>query len=234
MKRAALAANPRRHLVVQELVHDPRADPDGDAGDLSHRLVDLVCALMCQFPGRVHYLPGNHEISELTDRSIGKNGIPLNDLFRKGIETSYGDMAEPIRVAYLGLFRSLPLAIRTQNRVFLCHTLPEEQQLDTFDPSILGEADWPAPSLLRGGSVYAMTWGRDTSIETADRFAKIVDADLFVCGHQPCDEGFLRANDRLLILDGTDPLPVLLAFPARGPITMDDLVAGISPIGRLG
>ena len=39
---AALANNPRRHLVLQELVHGTRIYPD-DGGDKSHQLVDLVC-----------------------------------------------------------------------------------------------------------------------------------------------------------------------------------------------
>lgn len=229
LKDAALDRHPGRHLVVQELVHDTRTDPDGDDGDLSHRLIDVVCALKCQHPGRVHYLPGNHELSELTGRSIGKNGVPLNALFRKGVQTTYGDHAEAIVAAYDGLFRSLPLAARTPNGVFLCHTIPDARYLDEFDPTILDSDDWPGESLMRGGSVYAMTWGRDTTIETADRFAQIVGADLFVCGHQPCDEGAERANDRVLILDGTDPAPAWCLFPARGPITIDDLEAGVRP-----
>src|SRR4051794_1869026 len=64
LKEAALAKNTGRHLVLQELVHDPRIDPDEDA-DLSHRLVDVVCALKCEYPERVHFLLGNHELSEL-------------------------------------------------------------------------------------------------------------------------------------------------------------------------
>lgn len=226
LKVAALAANPGRHLVLQELVHDPRTDPDDPVGDLSHRLVDIVCALKCQYPDRVHYLPGNHELSELTGRSIAKKGVPLNQLFRLGLETSYGTMAGPIREAYDVLFRSLPLAVRTANRVFVCHTIPEAGQIDSFDRTVLSAGDWPPESLVRGGSVYAMTWGRDTSIETTERFAQVVDADLFVCGHQPCDEGFRRANNRLVLLDGTDPVGAYCLFPARGPIGVDDLLAG--------
>src|SRR3954452_20291963 len=45
---AALDANPGRHLVLQELVHGKRMYPD-DAGDRSHQLVDVVCALKCQY-----------------------------------------------------------------------------------------------------------------------------------------------------------------------------------------
>ena len=31
--------------------------------------------------------------------------------------------------------------------------------------------DWPEPAMKRRGTIYALTWGRDTSPETADRFA---------------------------------------------------------------
>jgi hypothetical protein len=182
----------------------------------------------------VHYLPGNHELSELTGRSIAKNGVPLNALFRKGIATSYGDMAGAIREAYDDLFRALPLAVKTPNRVFLCHTIPDARYLEEFDVGVLTAENWPPEALMRGGAVYGMTWGRDTAIETSERFAQIVDADLFVCGHQPCDEGFRKANDRLLILDGTDPLPVYCLFHAHGPITMDDLIAGVRAVPRRG
>lgn len=230
LKMAALDENPGRHLVVQELVHDPRVDPDGPSGDLSHRLIDVVCALKCQHPERVHYLPGNHELSELTGRSIAKNGVPLNELFRRGLESSYGEHAEAIREAYDGLFRSLPLAIRTPNRVFICHTVPDERYLEGFDSGVLSADGWPPESMIRGGTVYAMTWGRDATIETAERFARIVDADLFVIGHHPCDDGFLRLNDRVLSLDATDPLPACVLLRARGPITIEDVMAGVTPV----
>ena len=230
LKMAALDQNPRRHFIIQELVHDPRADPDSPPGDLSHRLIDVVCALKCQYPERVHYLPGNHELSELTGRSIGKNGVPLNDLFRLGLESSYGDQAGLIREAYDDLFRALPLAVRLPNRVFVCHTIPEARQLETFDPGILDASEFSPESLKRGGSAYAMTWGRDTTIEAADRFAEIVDADLFVIGHHPCDDGFLKLNDRVLALDATDPAPACVLLPTNRPIGMDDVMAGIRSI----
>ncbi|MBX6314731.1 MAG: serine/threonine protein phosphatase [Isosphaeraceae bacterium] len=226
LKLAALDKNPRRHLVLQELVHDPRTDVDSEKGDLSHRLVDLVCALKVQYPDRVHLILGNHELSELTDRSILKNGVPLNALFQKGLVTSYGARAGEIRRAYLDLFRALPLGVRTPNRVFLVHTIPDGRDLDSLDWGVLAADDWPPEALARGGSVYALTWGRDTSLETSDRFAELVDADLLIIGHHPLDEGFRIANPRLLILDGTDPSPACCLFPAQGPITIETLRQG--------
>jgi hypothetical protein len=223
---ADLAKKPGRHLVLQELVHGSAFYPD-EGGDKSHQLVDLVCALKCQFPDRVHLILGNHELSEMTGRPIAKNGVALNALFRRGIETAYGSRADEIEGAYHELFAALPLAIRSPNRVFVCHTLPNGDKLDDLDLSVLHTGEWPPESLIRGGSVYALTWGRDTSPETVDRFAGMVDADLFVTGHQPCEEGFQQPNLRQVIIDGTDPYPTYCLFPANGPLTIEGLVGGI-------
>ncbi len=155
---AALPDHPRRHLVLQELVHGNREYPN-EGGDRSHQLVDVVAALKCQFPERVHLILGNHELSELTGRSIAKAGVPLNDLFHQGVKTAYGPLADEIRAAYLEFFASLPLAVRTPNRVFDCHTIPDGNHLDDFDMSILESATWPLESARRGGTVYAITWG---------------------------------------------------------------------------
>ena len=86
---AALDRIPERHLVLQELIHGPLMYPD-DKGDRSHQLLDVVAALKCQYPERVHLILGNHELSELTGRIIGKDGETLNADVPQGITTAYG------------------------------------------------------------------------------------------------------------------------------------------------
>jgi Calcineurin-like phosphoesterase len=223
---AALGKNERRHLVLQELIHGNRMYPD-DGGDRSHQLVDLVCALKCQFPDRVHLILGNHELSELTNRPIGKNGVPLNALFRQGIDTAYGDRAATVYDTYKNLFAALPLAVRTPNRVFLCHTIPDAIELDGLDLGVLALDNWPPEAMKRHGTVYALTWGRDTEPPTIDRFASMIDADWFVTGHQPCDNGFRQPNHRQIIIDGTDPYPAYCLFPADSPVSIESLLAGV-------
>ena len=78
--------------------------------------------------------------------------------------------------------------------------------------------------MKRGGTIYALTWGRDTTPETADRFAAMVDADWFITGHQPCDEGFRQANHRQIIIDGTNPYSAYCLFPALGSVTIESLL----------
>jgi hypothetical protein len=230
---AALAQNPGRHLVLQELVHGNKFYPD-EQGDKSHQLVDIVCALKCQYPDRVHLILGNHELSELTGRPIAKAGVPLNALFRQGIGTAYGDHADAIYRAYRDLFAALPLAVRTVNRVFLCHTIPDPLDLEQFDCSIFEAEHWSAPAMARHGAVYAITWGRNTDPENIDRFAELVDADWFITGHQPCDEGFRQANHRQIIIDGTDPYPAYCLFSTREAATVDSLLKCVhvfTPVG---
>jgi len=229
LKVADLANNPGRHLVLQELVHGPFSYPN-EGGDRSHQLVDLVSALKCQYPDRAHLILGNHELSELTGRSISKNGVMLNELFHQGIRTAYGSLADSIHSAYLDLFAALPLMVRTENRVLLCHTLPDERYFDALDLQVLAGETWPEEAMKRGGTIYALTWGRDNQPELADRFATLMDADLFITGHQPCDEGFRQANHRQIIIDGTDPYPMYCLFNARGPIAIEQLLEGVRPV----
>ena len=132
--------------MLQELIHGNRFYPD-DGGDKSHQLVDLVSALKCQYPERVHLILGNHELSELTGRVIGKNGRALNADFRAGIETAYGERAGDIYDAYKALFAALPLAVRTPNRVFVCHTIPDARFLDDLDLGVLKADDWPPEAM---------------------------------------------------------------------------------------
>jgi len=232
LTEALLDRNPGRHLVLQELVHEINKNQE-DRPDLSHRLVDLVSALKCQHPERVHLILGNHELSELTGRIIGKDGQALNIRFREGLRLSYGDSCDEIYHSYLALFSALPLAVRTPNRVFLCHTIPDARYLDDFDVSVLASDEWPEESKKRGGTVYAITWGRDTTAETLDRFAEMVDADLFVTGHQPCEAGFRQANHRQLIIDGTNPYPTFCLFPAREPVTIESLLGSVKVMNVL-
>ncbi len=231
LQAARLRDHPKRHLVIQELVHGNFEYPH-EGGDKSHQLVDLVAALKCEFPDRVHWILGNHELSEITGRVIAKHGHELNRQFQIGIETAYGDLAETIADAYRELFCSLPIALRTPNRVWLSHTIPEGRTLDELDLSIIQRTGpWPSDAMKRGGVLYELTWGRDCSAETTDRFAALVDVDLFVTGHQACEEGFRVANPRLLIIDGSGQCPAYCCLPANEPLTIDSIAATVQLIG---
>jgi hypothetical protein len=227
-KLADLGNHPRRHVVFQEVIHGPFTYPNGT--DKSHQLVDLLAALACQYPRQVHFLVGNHELSQWTERKIAKDDRDLNDAFLDGVRTAYGDRGDEVYTAYLELFGAAPLAVRTPNRIFLSHSLPSARRLGSFDPAVLQQDEFTATDLKLGGSVHALVWGRDTSAATAAAFLAKVDADLLITGHIPCPEGFAVPNDRQLILDTLGTPACYCLFPADRPLTHEDLVSHVHPL----
>jgi hypothetical protein len=224
---ADLVRHPRRHLVLQELIHT-RAD--SFAADTSHQLVDLLAALVCQYPDRVHFLIGNHELAQATDRPIFKGDATHNDLFWEGVWSSYGERAGEVYAAYLELFGAAPLALRTPNRVFISHSLPPAKWLDAFDPAALEQDPSDPAGLAAGGSVYALLWGRDTAAEHVAAFLAKVDADLLITGHVPCDRGFEVPNDRQVILDCMGEPACYCLLPTGRPLAHDELVACVKTL----
>jgi hypothetical protein len=223
LQKADLAAHPRRHLVLQELIHGPHRYPGG--GDKSHQALDVLAALKVQFPERVHFLPGNHELAQWLGLWIGKTEDDLNGLFRQGIETAYGAHAEAVYAAYRDLIAAAPLAVRTPNRVFLSHSLPSAARLASFDPAALERDPSDEADLRPGGSVYALVWGRDTSAANAAAFLQKVNADLLITGHIPCEQGIEVPNDRQIILDALGPRAGYCLFPADRPLTQQQLIS---------
>jgi hypothetical protein len=225
LKAADLANHPTRHLVLQEVVHSEFKYPAG--GDKSHQLVDLFAALKCQYPMRVHLLPGNHEMAQMTGRTIGKGSESQNEGFIAGVRTAYGAAWQDVYAAYVALFRALPLALRTPNAVFLSHTLIPGRHLPAFHLTQLLQDSYADADYQPGGVVYGLLWGRDTSQETADEFLRKVDSDLLVSGHIPTDTGYEVPNSRQLIVDCSASPAAYVLFPADRPITQAELVAGV-------
>jgi hypothetical protein len=221
LQRADLARQPLRHLVLQEVIHGTFTYANG--GDKSHQLLDLVAALKCQFPNRVHFLLGNHELAQYTNRLIAKGDSDLNRLFREGVDAAYGANGPDIYDAYMQLLGVVPLALRTPNRVFLSHSLPPGSRLEGFDPNILERDEVAEADLVPGGSVHSLVWGRDTSQANVAAFLKKVDADLLITGHVPCEQGFDTPNDRQLILDSLGQVAAYCLFPVVRPVTLAEL-----------
>lgn len=222
LNKAQLERHPRRHLIVQELIHGTFRYPDGS--DKSHQAVDLWAALKCRFPHRVHYLPGNHELAQWTNRPIAKADLDLNASFLDGVRFAYGADGQKIYAAYLDLFRALPWAIRLPHRVFVCHTVPTLRDQQSCDWRRLESAELTDDDAQPGGLIYALTWGRDVSAPTAAAFLQKVDADLLITGHIPCDQGFTSPNDRQLILDSLGSPAAVCLCPADRPLTLTELL----------
>ncbi|MCA9174531.1 MAG: hypothetical protein KDB14_08595 [Planctomycetales bacterium] len=225
LKYADLEAQPRRHLVLQEVCHGGPFYP-GTRACMSHLMLEDVARLKVQYPDRVHFLLSNHELAELIELAIVKGNRMLNLQFRFGMEQQYGEAAEEIRAAACEFIRSCPLAIRLSNRIWVSHSAPADLDLEAFDAEVFSRP-LRNPDLVRGGAAFRLVWGRDFRQENADAFARLVDADLLVHGHEPCETGYCVPNTRQLVLDSSKSPACCLHVPLGAPPVMGELLRGL-------
>lgn len=224
---ADLPNHPRRHLVMQEVCHGGPAYP-GDAGCMSHLLLEDVAALKCEYPDRFHFLLSNHELAELGDFPICKSKRMLNLQFRAGIVELYGQAAaDKIRGAYMQFISTCPLAIRTVGGTFISHTLPDRCDVNGFNLNVferpLTPADWQP-----GSDVFRLVWGRDYRPANAAAFAKIVNAKLLIHGHEPIADGVSVPNPQQIILDCCSGRAAYAILPIVQTLTQNEALARVS------
>lgn len=219
---ADLAGHPRRHLVMQEVCHGGPCYPGG-LGCMSHLLLEDVARLKVEFPRQFHFLLSNHELAEMTDHPISKGGRLLNLQFRQGVQQMYGDRAPQVRAAYREFLRQCPLAIRLASRVFISHSLPDQTDVLGFDVGLFRRKPEPA-DLLPGGAAFRLVWGRDFRAANAAAFARLVDADLLIHGHEPCGQGYATPNAFQIILDCCGQSACYLTLPIQGAMNHPDAV----------
>jgi hypothetical protein len=220
---ADLKNNPRRHFVMQEAIHGKFRYPGG--GDKSHQLIDLFAALKSQFPHRVHYIPGNHELAQWTGKPVLKGDENLNRLFEDGVRTAYGpDAGAEVYQTYLELFKALPLAIRTGNGVLVSHSLPSARAMELFKPDVLERDSYEPTDLEHGGSVHSLLWGRDTAPANAANYLRKMGSSLLVSGHIANDAGYLIPNEHQVIVDCSESPAGYILFPANRPLSHNELV----------
>src|SRR5215212_4824627 len=135
---AALANNPQRHLVLHELIHGDHFDASG--AEDSWKMLYQAAELKCEFPGQIHFLLANHDLAQIHGEGIMKAGLSVCEAFYKGLKRDLPKDYHKVNIAITEFLLSLPLAIRTENGLFFCHSLPNDEQVQTFDFSIFDRA----------------------------------------------------------------------------------------------
>jgi hypothetical protein len=183
-------------VILHELIHDDLVQP-GQL-DLSIDLLLRVAQWKRDYPDNVFILQSNHELAQLRGQEISKGGRSVLHDFEQGIVHRFGDGAEAVLAAACDYISVLPLAARTRNGIFMCHSLPDPLLLDTFDISIFDRQPTEA-DLAPGGPAYALLWGRFHSPAAVNQFAQRLGVECFIIGHTPQDNGYATIG-RLIIL----------------------------------
>ncbi len=223
LKAADLGNNPQRHLVLHELIHGDHYDASG--AEESWVTLYRAAELKCDFPEQVHFMLANHDLAQIHGRGIMKAGLSVCEAFTKGVKKTFEGQHNVVTVAISEFLLSLPLAIRAPNGIFCCHSLPTDDQIDSFDFSIFDRQLSGPDYAQRSGPVYQLIWGRNFSPATVDKFADKVRAELIITGHQPQEMGHAVNGDKHLILASDHNQGVFLPIDLAQKYTVSDLVS---------
>jgi len=227
-KIARLDRRPRRHLILQEVCHGGPTYPQ-NGGCMSHTMLEDVAKLKVQYPDRVHFMLGNHELAELADYPIQKNRQMLNLLFRLGLQQMYGPAAEKVRESFFPFLRSCPLAVRLPGGVFISHSVPEDVDSRKFDKTVFTRELEDAEFLERG-AIFQLVWGRDYREENAQAFADLVGAKVLINGHEPCPEGFNAPNQTQIIIDCCGEKASYVILPTSGELSQAEILERVKKL----
>ena len=222
---ADLANNPQRHLVLHELIHGDHFDEKGREGSWVTLL--KAAELKCSFPGQVHFMLANHDLAQIHGEGIMKHGLSVCEAFTAGLKRDFGSPYHRVNVALSEFLLSLPLAIRTTTGLFFCHSMPRDDQMETFDFSLFDRPLTGEDYKRRTGPVYQLIWGRGVTPPGVDQFLAKVEAEMIITGHQPQDSGYLVNGERHLIIASEHNQGVFLPLDLSATYTMDDLVNGL-------
>jgi Calcineurin-like phosphoesterase len=226
---ADLDKHPGRHLILQEVCHGGPTYA-GNGGCMSHTLLEDVAKLKTQYPNRIHFILGNHELAEMTDYPIQKNKQMLNLLFRLGMQEKYGPDADRVRQVLALFVLSCPLGVRLPGGVFVSHSVPERCDSLPFDKTIFSRRIDPVEYYERT-AVFDLVWGRDYRPENAEAFAHLVGADVLINGHEPCIEGFSAPNPTQIILDCCSDHAAYVILSLDRPWTQAEILKRIRKLG---
>lgn len=224
---AALEKHPQRHVILQEIVHGGLLSKDGH--DLSLDMLLEAIGWAEKFPGQVHFLLANHDLSQVYGQPIMKDGYDLTDRFTRHFKVKAGSHLAAAQQAFRDFMLSMPLAAITFTGILLAHSLPSPRDMATFDTTILRrqltEADF-----ARTGSVYHLIWGRGQTPELLGALAKAWWCELFICGHQAQDAGYATIGEKMLILDSCHNHGTFLHIDLARPYTLKELVGATKPL----
>lgn len=231
IRAADLRNNPGRHLVLHELIHGDYFDSHG--AESSWITLFNAADLKCDFPDQVHFMLANHDLAQIHGEGIMKAGASVCEAFSAGVKKQFGGEADKVEIAVKEFLLSLPLAVRCPNRIFCCHSLPTDKQIETFDFTVFNRPLTGPDYARKTGPVYQLIWGRNMTPGTAALFAEEVEADILLTGHQPQESGYATNGPQHLILASDHNQGVYLPIDLSRQYKMDELVNEIRRFAML-
>jgi len=227
---ANLAQNKNTHVILQEIIHGGPEDEEG--GCLSYKLLFDAVAYKVKFPDRVHIIMGNHDTAFISNTDVMKNGKEMNVAMRSALDREFRHASERVKLAIKQFLFSQPLAVKCDNGILVCHSLPGDHYADKFDKRIF-ERQLRINDIIRPGSAYLLTWGRSHSQRLLDVMSKSLDADTFILGHQRQETGCSKAGNNLIIIASDHDHGCVLPIDLAKSYTVEKLLQLIIPLAAI-
>lgn len=229
---ARLEKSAANHVVVQELIHGERLI---NGLDLSYRMLVKIAQLLQKYPGQVHPLLANHELSQMDGHPVSKGGANMTENFDEGLEWVFGEEADTVAAALRTFVRAMPLALFTGNGVCCAHSLPGPSQMARFDTEIINrplEDEDYAPLV---GSAWMMVWGRGQTSEQMEALAEEWNVKLFCLGHAFVENGIAIGGPRTILLNTDHERATVLWMPLdEEAFTVETAMFSAMPLAAYG
>lgn len=232
---AGLERGPDRHITLHELIHGDRLV---DGVDLSHRMLLRAAELVLRHPLQVHPLLANHEISQLTGRSVSKGAGDNVVLFNDGLDRVYGDDWEDVAAALGRFIAAMPLALRSEpdaagGAVLCAHSVPSPHALSRFDVGVFDRELEPGDFIAPDGAAYLMTWGRGADAPMLAALGDRLRISLFCVGHQHAETGVELLAPNAVVINSDHERGAVIRIDLAAIPTAEEAVLAARPLAGI-
>ena len=127
---------------------------------------------------------------------------------------------------------SMPVAVKTENGILCCHSLPAPADLDGFDDQVIYREP-TIEDLDVGGDVHKMVWGRGHDEHVSLFLRHSWDARVIIVGHEKAPDGYKTIGDGTLILASDHDYGVALPIDLSELPSMERLISQIIPLSSI-
>ncbi len=171
-------------------------------GKKDDRSIDILESVMHNFKHRknFHALLGNHEWSAITMVSVYKGGVNQSHSFITLLKDRFEKDWEFKLEEYQNFFKELPVAVKTDNKLFISHGGPP-RNLDSIEDIVhitdkgYGEEN---------SKLYQLLWNREENFNKEDlnNFLRVVNCNAMIVGHTPVN-GVKMVHDKQLVVSSS-------------------------------
>jgi len=162
------------------------------------RSIEILDSVKSNFENsdNFHVLLGNHEWSVISKTSVYKAGINQTLSFEALLKDRFEDKWQQKLEDYMNFFKKLPLAIKTDNKVFISHAGPPKN-INNIDEIIhLTDEGYSGNPRL-----FEFLWNRygDYTKKDIESFLEKVGCNVSIVGHTPVDGVKLIGKRQLVV-----------------------------------